>query len=123
MEYKILTGSASDVQMKLNQWKHQFDIDILGISATDNLTTILLIRHPKSIRVRLAEYAHNAWAGWMKYLFSKSKRNNDGTVTIPKWAVDRWTRQMNTTYNQLPNEEKESDLNEADKIIDVFKSV
>lgn len=49
------------------------------------------------VREKLAEYAHNAWSGWMKYLFDKSIINNDGTCTIPKWAVERWQRQLNTS--------------------------
>lgn len=69
---------------------------------------------------KLAAYAHDAWTGWMKYLFSKSIINDDGTATIPKWAVDRWTRQCDTTYEDLPEEEKTSDRNEADKIISIM---
>lgn len=65
----------------------------------------------------LAEYAHESWSGWMKYLFKKSIKNNDGTITIPKWAVNRWERQVTTPYAQLPEEEKESDRNEAEKIL------
>jgi len=73
-----------------------------------------------NIREDLAEYAHSAWSGWMKYLFKKSTKNNDGTVTIPKWAVDRWNIQMNTKYNDLPEEMKESDRVEADRMIIIF---
>ena len=71
------------------------------------------------IREKLAEYAHEAWAGWMQYLFSKSKYNADGTLTIPKWAVQRWERQMATRYKDLPEEEKKSDRDEADKMLDI----
>jgi hypothetical protein len=66
---------------------------------------------------RLAEYAHDAWSGWMKYLFSKSTSNEDGTVTIPKWAVNRWSRQASTKYSGLLEDEKESDRAEARRII------
>lgn len=65
-----------------------------------------------------AAIAHEQWSGWMKYLFEKSTQNADGTVTIPKWAVDRWTRQMNTEYNKLSEQEKESDRIEAKKYMD-----
>jgi len=30
-------------------------------------------------------------------------------VNIPKWAVDRWTKQMNTPYLELSESEKQSD--------------
>ncbi len=70
-----------------------------------------------SMLERNAEIAHNQWAGWMKYLFSKSTKNDDGTVTIPRWAVDRWTRQAHTLYENLSEEEKVSDRAEAKKYI------
>ena len=65
----------------------------------------------------LANYAHDAWIGWMKYLFSKCTLNIDGTVTIPKESVDRWMRQMDTTYQELSDGEKKSDREEAYKIM------
>jgi hypothetical protein len=68
-------------------------------------------------REKLAEYAHDAWSGWMQHLFDKLTLNKDGTATIPKWAVERWTRQMTTKYADLPHIEKESDLAEADQML------
>ena len=73
------------------------------------------------VREMLAEYAHDAWSGWMRYLFEKSIRNPDGTITIPKHAAERWTRQMNTPYRELPENEKKSDLAEADKILAIIE--
>lgn len=66
---------------------------------------------------RLAEYAHEAWAGWMRYMLSRCEQKEDGTVIIPAWAVERWTRQMDTVYADLPEGEKESDRDEARKMI------
>lgn len=74
-----------------------------------------------NVREQLADYAHVAWSGWMKYLFGKSICNSDGTVTIPKWAADRWSRQCNTDYEDLPEGEKESDRHEADRILAITK--
>lgn len=83
------------------------------------------------LRERLAEYAHKAWSGWMKYLFGKCSEqksstltNNDGlniSVVIPSWAVNRWTRQVNTPYADLSEEEKKSDRAEADEMIAIFE--
>lgn len=59
--------------------------------------------------------------GWMKYLFMKGTYNEDGTWTMPKWAVERWTRQMNTPFQDLPEEEKDTDREEADKFLAIFE--
>lgn len=71
------------------------------------------------VRESLAEYAHEAWAGWMRHLFSKSTRNDDGTLTIPAWAADRWQRQMTTRYADLPAAAQDSDRAEADRILGI----
>ena len=68
-------------------------------------------------REALADYAHAAWSGWMKYQFSKAELQPDGTWTMPAWAVERWQRQMNTPYAELPEEEKASDRKEADEML------
>ena len=75
----------------------------------------------EKVREQLAEYAHRAWSGWMKYMFGKGSSCSDGSILIPKWAVDRWSRQMNTEYEDLPEEEKKSDREEADRMIKIFK--
>ena len=70
---------------------------------------------------RLAEYAHEAWSGWMKYLFEKGRFEEiEGMQLIwimPPWAVERWKRQMETDYADLPEGEKESDRKEAREIL------
>lgn len=70
----------------------------------------------------LADYAHKAWSGWMNYLFGLSTHNDDGTVTIPAWAVERWKRQAGTPYQGLPEDEKLSDIAEAEKILALVKT-
>lgn len=68
------------------------------------------LRNPD--RERLAALCHEQWSGWMKYLFEKVEGRS-----IPEWAWIRWTRQMNTSYVDLPESEKDSDRAEADRII------
>lgn len=76
-----------------------------------------------SAREKLANYAHAAWAGWMKYMFQKSVHNlPDNTVTIPASLAERWMRQMNTPYAELPENEKESDRLEADRMLEIIDS-
>ena len=74
-----------------------------------------------NVRERLAAYSHDsAWSGWMRYMLGKGTCNDDGSWTMPAWAVERWQRQMNTAYDLLSEAEKESDRAEADKILDIL---
>jgi hypothetical protein len=74
-------------------------------------------------REPLAEYAHEAWSGWMQYVFEKANGVClNGTVIIPPWAVERWQRQINTPYADLPEDEKQSDRAEADKMLAVLRA-
>lgn len=72
------------------------------------------------LREELSAYSHSSWAGWMKYLFSKAERNPDDSVTIPSDSVERWYRQMETEYANLPEDEKKSDREEADKMLAIM---
>lgn len=72
-----------------------------------------------SIRNKLAEYAHDAWARWMKYLFEKCDHTQEGLI-IPAWAVKRWERQLSTPYSDLSAEEKKSDRVEADRMLKIM---
>ena len=67
----------------------------------------------------LAEYAHTAWSGWMQYMFSKCEpiAGLGEALIIPEEFVQRWKRQMKTAYTDLPENEKESDREEAQEIL------
>ena len=67
----------------------------------------------------LAQYAHDAWSGWMKYMFRQCRKLPGGGILIPPVSVKRWERQMYTDYNELPESEKESDVAEALKIMEI----
>lgn len=69
------------------------------------------------VRERLADVQHAIWAHWMRYQFSVCQPNGDGSVTIPADKVERWSRQMATNYVDLTEKERESDREQADKII------
>jgi hypothetical protein len=74
---------------------------------------------PRVANEELAAYAHEAWSGWMEYLFSKCLKESDG-MKIPQSLVERWTRQMQTPYAELPENEKDSDRAEALKMQAIF---
>jgi hypothetical protein len=78
---------------------------------------------PKAeVRELLADYAHDAWSGWMRYLFSKCKWHAVMGVIIPANLVSRWERQIATPYRDLPEKEKNSDRKEADRMLAIVFS-
>jgi hypothetical protein len=62
---------------------------------------------------QLADAEHASWARWMDYLFSVSKRDHNGSCTIPPELAHRWERQAATPYADLSEREKESDRAEV----------
>ena len=75
----------------------------------------------KDVIERLASYEHDRWSRWQKHVFNKSIFNKDGSYTIPKEYVDKWTRQINTNYIDMSEQEKDSDRKEATRIIECIK--
>lgn len=67
------------------------------------------MKQDKNCREIFAASAHEQWSGWMQYLFSKGEfMDIDGTWVMPEQFVQQWMRQMNTSYEDLPESEKES---------------
>lgn len=67
----------------------------------------------------LAAYAHEAWACWMRYMFRFGQVNSDGSVTLQADKVERWKRQLETDYADLPEAEKPSDREQAAIILSI----
>lgn len=80
------------------------------------------------LREKLAEYAHEAWSGWMRYMFKNGGAEYQLFDTgLRAWVMlpqkqERWQRQMNTPYADLPESEKTSDRDEADKMLTIVDS-
>lgn len=81
----------------------------------------------------LEQFAHNEherWAKWQKYLHSKCSPVTDGetvivepgSLIIPHGLVDRWERQIKTSYAELSEKEKESDRAEVRPYINTLLS-
>lgn len=75
------------------------------------------------IKKQIADLCHEQWAGWMRYLFTKGKINTNGTFIIQAKSVQRWHRQMRTSYGELSESEQLSDQKEAQKFIDLLISL
>ena len=72
------------------------------------------------MREKIAEIQHAIWSHWMKYLFSKcyqESKEGEFICVIDGDCVERWKRQMNTSYSDLTEKEKESDRHQADKVL------
>ena len=74
------------------------------------------------LREYLANLCHEQWSRRMEYLFEKGTFNNDGTWTMPSWAVQRWKLQASTSYNKLSKTEQDSARTEADRILVIVKN-
>lgn len=70
-----------------------------------------------ALREALSDTQHKIWSSWMRWMFSIGTFNEDGTWTMPAEKVERWQRQMNTSYAELPENEKEGDRAQADKVL------
>ena len=47
-EYQILEGECSHCQKVLNQWRHQYALDIISMQVYEDRIYILLTRTPRS---------------------------------------------------------------------------
>ncbi len=65
----------------------------------------------------LAKLEHTQWSHWMLYMYSLCSQDEEGNYIIPKEKAERWLRQMNTKYKDLPEEEKQSDREWAQKAL------
>lgn len=70
-----------------------------------------------SQREALADVSHEIWSSWMRWMFTVGTFNADGTWTMPAGLDERWTRQLNTPYADLSEREKDSDREQADRIL------
>lgn len=72
-----------------------------------------------ALRESLSDVSHDIWSSWMRWMFTVGTFNEDGTWTMPTGLVERWRRQMETPYTELSEREKDSDREQADKILAV----
>lgn len=75
---------------------------------------------------QLAAIEHERWADWQRYLHGKCSPFIDehtGAVlglVIPQPLVERWERQIATSYDGLSEQEKESDREQVRRYLPLF---
>jgi hypothetical protein len=78
-----------------------------------------MIKEQEQLRESLADVSHEIWAHWMRYLFSRCEDDDLGMV-ISRDDYLHWKRQIDTPYSELTEREKDSDREQADKILAVL---
>jgi hypothetical protein len=69
---------------------------------------------------RLAAVEHERWAHWQRYVHDHCERLADGRLAIPADLAERWEKQIGTPYEQLTDEEKQSDREQVARVLPVF---
>lgn len=78
----------------------------------------------KYVKEKLASFIHSIWSHWMRYMRSKIEvfeGDNSNVYRVSKRYVDRWERQANTLHDDLPDNEKQSDLHLAEDLVNYMK--
>lgn len=57
----------------------------------------------------LASIEHERWSHWQQHLHEQCLPGPNDSLIIPRELVHRWSAQMTTSYDELTEEEKESD--------------
>lgn len=70
---------------------------------------------------RLANEEHAGWSRYMTYLFEKCGRNPDGSITIPPGYVTALQIQIDTSYAELSEAEKQNDRIEVGYILPIIQ--
>ncbi|HXG65305.1 MAG TPA: hypothetical protein VNO70_09360 [Blastocatellia bacterium] len=69
------------------------------------------------IREAIAAAQHEIWSHWMRHLFTCGEFDEAGNFILPREVAQHWQRQMRTPYQKLSEREKDSDREQADKIL------
>jgi hypothetical protein len=71
---------------------------------------------------RLAAIEHARWAHWQAYMHEKATRTASGGLLLSPDLVERWQRQIDTPYEELSDDEKESDREQVRSYLNIIKA-
>jgi len=85
----------------------------------------------EQLKEKLAKFIHeDLWAHWMEHFFNvtyRMKQHHEGIPSmvdvLPQRFGDRWRRQKNMKYEDLPEDEKKSDRELAEKLMKLLEEV
>lgn len=75
-----------------------------------------------SVTEPLAAIEHERWSHWQRYVHNKAVRQPDGSLLLPHDLVVRWEKQIETSYIDLSEAEKESDREQVRKYLPLIVS-
>lgn len=66
---------------------------------------------------QLAAIEHRRWAHWQRYVHEQCERRADWSLVIPAALVERWETQIEMSYTDLTEQEKDSDREQVRKYL------
>jgi len=82
--------------------------------ATENGAEAL---HSPQLLEELASIEHERWAHWQLYLHKQCESMPDGSLSIPAHLARRWTKQAETPYRDMTENEKNSDREQVQRYL------
>jgi hypothetical protein len=74
----------------------------------------------ESLVEALAAVEHQQWSHWQRYVHDRGKVQPDGALLLPPELVSRWERQISTSYEDLSEDEKESDREQVRRYLPII---
>jgi len=71
----------------------------------------------------LATIEHDRWAHWQAYVHARGEHQADGSLVLPPELVRRWQSQIETSFGNLSEAEKESDRDQVRRYLPLIASV
>lgn len=111
-------GVSTAEDLRKAAWYVEREIQRLSVEApgNDDRNKDVGLGDHEALVEKLAALAHSVWSSWIAYLFTsctkiyhRGENDNRSQYILHNDVRDRWERQMHTPYEELDEEEKDSD--------------
>ncbi len=68
----------------------------------------------------LAALEHNGWSIWQRHVHSSGVINENGFLVLPPDLIEKWEKQITTSYRDLSEEDKEKDRAEVRRVLQII---